>query len=98
MTAETVAMQTVRRPGVLGRIRKGWELQPGAALSQADRPMAAGWWALLIVRGLLPAGFSIATGVLVAAIQQRNSLAVPLIVAGAVFVLLQITAPLHAAL
>jgi len=60
--------------------------------------MAAGWWALLIVRGLLPAGFSIATGVLVAAIQQRNSLALPLIVAGVVFVLLQITAPLHAAL
>ncbi|HKR67246.1 MAG TPA: ATP-binding cassette domain-containing protein, partial [Streptosporangiaceae bacterium] len=98
MTAETVAIQTVRGPGVLRRIRKRQELQLAAALSQADRPMATGWWALLIVRGLLPAGFSIATGVLVAAIQQRNSLAVPLIVAGAVFVLLQITAPLHAAL
>src|SRR5215475_7138342 len=98
MTAETVATEPVRGPGVLRRIRKRQELQLGAALSQADRPMAAGWWALLIVRGLLPAGFSIATGVLVAAIQQRNSLAVPLVLAGVVFVLLQITAPLHTAL
>src|SRR5215813_4054037 len=93
MTREGLSARSVLR-----RTRARQELQLAAALSRADRPMAAGWWTLLIVRGLLPAGFSIATGVLVAAIQQRNSLAVPLIVAGVVFVLLQITAPLHAAL
>ena len=60
--------------------------------------MATGWWALLTVRGLLPAGFSIATGVLVGAIQHRYSLAVPLAAAGVVFILLQVTGPLHAAL
>ncbi len=60
--------------------------------------MASGWWALLIVRGLLPACLSIATGVLVGAIQGHGSLAVPLVVVGVVFVLLQTIGPLHAAL
>ncbi len=60
--------------------------------------MASGWWALLIIRGLLPAGLSIATGVLVGAIQGHGSLAVPLAVVGVVFILLQTIGPLHAAL
>jgi ABC-type transport system involved in cytochrome bd biosynthesis fused ATPase/permease subunit len=60
--------------------------------------MAAGWWAVLGLRGLLPAGFSIATGVLVAAIQHRYSLGVPLAIVGVVFVLLQVLGPLHTAL
>ena len=60
--------------------------------------MAAGWWGLLGLRGLLPAGFSVATGVLVAAIQHRFSLAVPLVVVGVLFVLLQVLGPLHTAL
>jgi len=80
------------------RMRNRQELQLAAALSQADRPMAAGWWALLFLRGLLPACFSIATGVLVGAIQHHYSLAVPLAIAGSVFVLLQVTGPLHTAL
>ena len=74
------------------------ELHLAAALSHADRPMATGWWSLLGVRGLLPAGFSIATGVLVGAIEHRASLAVPLIVVGVLFVLLQVLGPLHTAL
>jgi len=60
--------------------------------------MAIGWWSLLVVRGLLPAAFSIATGVLVGAIQHKASLAVPLIVVGVLFILLQVLAPLHTAL
>jgi ABC-type multidrug transport system fused ATPase/permease subunit len=51
-----------------------------------------------VVRGLLPAAFSIATGVLVGAIQHKASLAVPLIVVGVLFILLQVLAPLHTAL
>ncbi|MBO0833689.1 MAG: ATP-binding cassette domain-containing protein, partial [Actinobacteria bacterium] len=54
-------------------------------------------WSLLGLRGLLPAGFSIATGVLVAAIQHRTSLAIPLVIVGLVFVLLQVLGPLHTA-
>jgi len=83
---------------VLRRTRARQELQLAAALSRADRPMAAGWWTLLIVRGLLPAGFSIATGVLVGAIQHRYSLVVPLIIVGILFTLLQVLGPLHTAL
>jgi ATP-binding cassette subfamily B protein len=85
-------------PSRLGRIRARQELQLAAALTRADRPMASGWWALLALRGLLPAGFSIATGVLVAAIQHRNGLASALIAVGVLFVLLQVSGPLHAAL
>ena len=80
------------------RTRARQELQLAAALSRADRPMAAGWWALLAVRGLLPAGFSIATGVLVGAIQHQYSLIVPLTVVSILFTLLQVLGPLHTAL
>jgi len=83
---------------VLRQLRVRQELQLAAALSRADRPMAAGWWAVLGVRGLLPAGFSIATGVLVGAIQHKASLAVPLILVGVLFIGLQVLGPLHTAL
>jgi len=82
---------------VLRRLRARQELQLAAALSRADRPLAAGWWSLLAVRGLLPAGFSIASGVLVGAIQHQASLAVPLVVVGVLFILLQVLGPLHTA-
>src|SRR5215472_16159267 len=83
---------------VLRRIRGRQELQLAAALWRADRPMAAGWWSLLGVRGLLPAGFSVATGVLVGAIQRDASLAVPLIAVGVLFIGLQVLGPVHTAL
>jgi ATP-binding cassette, subfamily B, bacterial len=83
---------------VMRRIRARQELQLAAALSRADPPMAAGWWSLLGVRGLLPAGFSIATGVLVGAIQHHTSLAVPLIAVGVLFIGLQVLGPVHTAL
>ena len=82
----------------LRRLRARPELELAAALTKADRQMAGGWWALLGLRGLLPAGFSIATGVLVAAIQHRYSLALPLVIVGVLFVLLQVLGPLHTAL
>src|SRR5215467_8922606 len=93
MTGEGLSARSVLR-----RTRARQELQLAAALSRADRPMAAGWWTLLIVRGLLPAGFSIATGVLVGAIQHRYSLVIPLIIVGILFTLLQVLGPLHTAL
>src|SRR5215831_12164381 len=83
---------------VLRRTRDRQELQLAAALWRADRPMAAGWWSLLGVRGLLPAGFSVATGVLVGAIQRDASLAVPLIAVGVLFIGLQVLGPVHTAL
>src|SRR5439155_3583942 len=64
---------------------------------RADRPLAAAWWAILLARGLLPAGFAIATGVLVAAVQSGRSLAGPLTVTGVVFVAMQVLSPVHTA-
>src|SRR5436305_13984133 len=77
------------------RERKEWKLF--AALAKADRALAGVWWVALVLRGLLPAVFGIAMGVLVAAVQKGTGLAAPLTFAGIVFVLLQILTPLHQA-
>jgi ABC-type multidrug transport system fused ATPase/permease subunit len=69
-----------------------------SVLPKADRLLAAGWWTALILRGVLPALFAIATGSLVGAVQQGGSLALPLTLVGGIFVLLQILTPIHLAL
>ncbi len=77
------------------RERNEWKLF--AVLARADRALAGVWWTVLVLRGLLPALFGIAMGVLVAAVQQGTGLAAPLTFAGIVFVLLQVLAPIHQA-
>jgi ATP-binding cassette, subfamily B, bacterial len=77
------------------RERNEWKLF--AVLAKADRALAALWWTVLVLRGLLPALFGIAMGVLVAAVQQGTGLAAPLTFAGIVFVLLQVLTPIHQA-
>jgi ATP-binding cassette, subfamily B, bacterial len=87
-------------------VAKGWlrtararqEYQLARALTLADRPMARGWWSLIGLRSALPAVLSVASGVAVGAVQQHASLAVPLLVVGVTFVLLQVAGPLHTAL
>jgi ATP-binding cassette subfamily B protein len=79
------------------RLRQRNEWTFFAALPRADRALAAAWAALLALRGLLPAAFAVAMGVLVGAVQRGDSLAGPLAFAGGVFVLLQILAPIHQA-
>ena len=59
--------------------------------------MAAAWWVSLLLRGILPAAFAIAMGVLVSAVQHRNPLAGPLAFVGVIFVLLQVLSPIHQA-
>jgi ATP-binding cassette subfamily B protein len=66
-------------------------------LPKADRLLALAWWVLLVLRGVLPAVFAIAMGVLVGAVHDRNSLAGPLTLVGGVFVLLQVLTPVHQA-
>src|SRR4051812_22237225 len=75
------------------RERKEWKLF--AALAKADPVLAGVWWVALVLRGVLPALFGIAMGVLVAAVQRGSGLAAPLTFAGAVFVLLQILPPIQ---
>ena len=82
----------LRRPLIHGRQRDadtadatpGMEILRGAAPGR--RPLAVAWWALLALRGLLPAGFVIAMGSLVGAVQGGRSLTGPLIAVGLLFV------------
>ena len=67
-------------------------------LPKAAPGLALAWWFVLLLRGVLPAAFAIAMGVLVGAVQHGSSLERPLAFAGAIFVLLQVLSPIHQAL
>ncbi len=75
--------------------RKEWKFF--AVLPRADAGLAAAWWTTLLLRGILPAAFAIAMGVLVGAVQRGGPLTGPLALAGTIFVLLQILSPIHQA-
>lgn len=76
--------------------RKEWKFF--AALPKAAPGLALAWWLALLLRGALPAGFAIAMGVLVSAVQRGQPLAGPLALVGAIFILLQVLSPIHQAL
>src|ERR1700704_1690496 len=76
--------------------RKEWQFF--GVLPKADPGLAAAWWIALLLRGILPAAFAIAMGVLVGAVQGGRPLAGPLAFVGAIFVLLQVLSPIHQAL
>ncbi len=80
---------------VIERLRARNEWKFAGVLTAADGALAAAWWTILVLRGLLPAAFAIAMGGLVAAVQRGGSLAAPLTLVGVVFVLMQVLAPLH---
>ena len=80
------------------RLRKRAEWQFFAVLPRADAGLAAAWWTILVFRGVLPAAFGVAMGVVVGAIQGGDPLAPSLAVLGAVFVVLQVLGPVHTAL
>jgi len=69
-----------------------------ATLPRADGVLALAWWAGVVLRGVLPAVFAVAMGLLVAAVQQGDGLGGPLLLTGVVFVLLQVVAPMHQAI
>ena len=82
---------------MLSDLRERQEWKYFSVLPRADHGLAIGWWALLATRGLLPAGFAVAMGNLIGAVQEQNSLAASLIVVGVIFVLLQVLTPIHQA-
>jgi ATP-binding cassette subfamily B protein len=75
--------------------RKEWQFF--GVLLKADRELAAVWWAVLLLRGLLPVVLAIAMGSLVADIQSGESLSGALALVGVVFIVLQMLAPIHTA-
>jgi ATP-binding cassette, subfamily B, bacterial len=82
---------------MLDKLRRRKEWQFFRALYWADRTLALGWWGAVVLRGVLPVALAIAMGNLVGAVQRGEPLAVPLALVGAVFVLLQVLAPIHQA-
>ncbi len=82
---------------MLGRLRARQEWRFFGVLPRADRTLAVTWWVVLALRGLLPAAFGIAMGLLVGAVQHGDDLGPPLAFMGAVFVLLQVLTPIHQA-
>jgi len=76
--------------------RKEWKFF--SVLPKAAPGPASVWWFVLLLRGILPAAFAIAMGVLVGAVQRGQPLLVPLALVGAIFVLLQVLTPIHQAL
>jgi ATP-binding cassette, subfamily B, bacterial len=83
---------------VFTRLRQRKEWQFFAALPKADLPLAVAWWTTLVLRGLLPAGFAVAMGQLVSAVEHGDPLGSPLALMGVVFVLLQVLSPIHQAI
>jgi ATP-binding cassette subfamily B protein len=81
----------------VARLRGRQEWQFLAALWRADPGLAAAWWAVLGCRGVLPAGFAVASGALVGAVQEGRDLAGPLAAVGLVFVARQVLLPVHQA-
>ena len=55
---------------MLERLRASKEWKFFRVLPKADPGLAAAWWTVLVLRGLLPAGFAIAMGVLVGAVER----------------------------
>src|SRR5947208_12946699 len=83
---------------MLRRLRQRPEWKFFGVLPRADRGLGVAWWALLVLRGLLPAAFAVAMGALVGAVRCGVSLGGPLAVLGGVFVLLQGLTPIHQAI
>ncbi|MGA8030012.1 MAG: ABC transporter ATP-binding protein [Bryobacteraceae bacterium] len=73
--------------------RKEWKFF--SVLPKANAGLAAVWWTVLLLRGMLPAAFAIAMGWLVGAVRRGDALSGPLALAGAIFILLQVLSPIH---
>jgi ATP-binding cassette, subfamily B, bacterial len=84
-------------PRVLPRLTQRNEWKFFSVLPKADPGLAAAWWTLLILRGVLPAVFAVAMGALVAAVQSGAAVSSMLWLVGVLFILQQMLAPIHVA-
>ena len=79
------------------RLRNRNEWKFFGVLAKADRLLAVVWWLILILRGVLPAVFAVAMGIVVRDVQRGDTLTGGLLLAGLVFLVPQILAPIHQA-
>jgi ATP-binding cassette, subfamily B, bacterial len=73
--------------------RKEWKFF--SVLPKASPGLAAAWWAALLMRGVLPAAFAVAMGMLVSTVKAAHPLAAQLALVGTIFILLQVLSPIH---
>ena len=76
------------------KLRERNDVQFLGVLFAADRGLALLWCGALLLRGALPAAFAVAMGGLVGAVSRGEDSGLPLVLAGAVFIGLQVLAPL----
>ena len=80
---------------VTARLRRSAEWRLLALFPRADPVRTAAWWALVFIRGLLPATFTIAVGLLVGVVQHGGNPTTALVIVGTVFVAMNALGPLH---
>jgi ABC-type multidrug transport system fused ATPase/permease subunit len=84
-----------------GTSERSWSRQQQivffTTLFRAAPGTASLWWVLLLVGGVLPALFAVASGVVVDAVDGGDDLTGPLVFIGIVFVVMQVVNPLHVA-
>jgi ATP-binding cassette, subfamily B, bacterial len=99
--AVAVEPTSTKRISWWSRLRESaeWQLL-FRAVWQADTSLAAAWWALIVLRALLPPALAVATGWLVGSIagDGSGSLLLPLTAVGVLFALVQTLGPLHSEL
>ena len=83
--------------GMFDRLRARQEWRLARAMHRAAPGLAWCWWALVVLRGALPAVLAVAIGWVVATVESGDSLTVPLTFAGGALALMQVVAPVHQA-
>jgi ABC-type multidrug transport system fused ATPase/permease subunit len=82
----------------VNRLRRSAEWRLGGVLYAASPRLTVAWWALVVLRGALPAVFAVAMGVLVSSVEHGDPLTAPLAAIGVTFIAMQALGPIHDAL
>jgi ATP-binding cassette, subfamily B, bacterial len=80
---------------MIERLRRRQEVEFFTAIWRAERSLAAAWWSLIVLRGVLPAITSVGFGWLIGSIERGSSLTVPLVVVGLAFTASLVVNPIH---
>ncbi|MFC4585215.1 ABC transporter ATP-binding protein [Sphaerisporangium corydalis] len=80
---------------MIASLRRRDEWRFFGELPQAGRGLAAAWFGLILLRGLIPAVFVVFVGLLVDAVRRGAPITALLLTLGVLFVVLQVLAPAH---
>ncbi len=82
----------------MARIRNSGEYRYLRLYTKVDKTLGTAWWALLVVRSILPAAFALAMGDLITSVQHHEAVDGPLALVGVLFIAMQTLPPVHSAL